>query len=83
MTVGEEMFDDDGWVYIGSTTSHDDQQFMAEMTGTLIGFVHDPYSIIEHHNGAGIGSYGIITGNESVLPPEGTDISISVSLVRP
>ncbi len=82
MTVGEETFDDDGWVYIGSTTSQDDQQFMAEMTGTLIGFVHDPYSIIEHHNGAGIGAYGIITGNESVLPAEGSGISISIAVVR-
>ena len=82
MTAGEAVYDDDGWVYIGSTTSEDGQQFMADMTGTLIGFVHDPYSVIEHHNGAGIGAYGIMTGNEAVLPPEGSDISVSVAVLQ-
>ena len=82
MTSGEETFDDDSWIYIGSSTVDDGQIFMADMTGTLIGFVHDPASVIEHINGGGIGAYGLLTGDESVLPPEGTAISLSVSLVR-
>ena len=82
MTSGEETFDDDSWIYIGSSTLEDGQIFMADMTGTLIGFVHDPASVIEHINGGGIGAYGLLTGDESVLPPEGTAISLSVSLVR-
>ncbi len=82
MTAGEETFDDDSWVYIGSLTSEDGQQFMAEIGGTLIGFVHDPYSVIDHENGGGIGAYGLLTGDEAVLPPEGTGIRLTVSLVR-
>jgi len=82
MTSGEETFDDDSWVYIGSSTYGDDQLFMADMTGTLIGFVHDPASVIEHINGGGIGAYGLLTGDEAVLPPEGAAISLTVSLVR-
>jgi hypothetical protein len=47
----------------------------------LIGFVHDPYSVIDHANGAAIGAYGLLTGNEDLLPPEGSIISVTVSLV--
>jgi len=82
MTAGEETFDDDSWVYIGSLTSEDGQLFMADMTGTLIGFVHDPASVIEHINGGGIGAYGLLTGDAAVLPPEGAAISLTVALVR-
>jgi len=81
MSVGDDVFADDSWVYIGSMTSEDGQQFMANMTGTLIGFVHDPYSVIDHRNGAAIGSYGLLTANEGVLPPEGSTVSLTVSLV--
>ena len=82
MTAGEESFDDDSWVYIGSSTLEDGQLFMADMTGTLIGFVHDPASVIEHINGGGIGAYGLLTGDAAVLPQEGAAISLTVSLVR-
>ncbi len=81
MLAGETTFDDDGWIYIGSTTSEDGQQFMAEIGGTLIGFVHDPYSVIDHVNGGGIGAYGLITGNNPELPPEGSAITLRISLV--
>jgi hypothetical protein len=79
---GSEMFDDNGWVYIGSTTGNYGKEFMADVGGTLIGFVHDPYSIIDHRNGAGIGNYGLITGNEDVLPAVGTAISLTVSVLQ-
>lgn len=82
MTTGDKEFDDDSWVYIGSTTSEDGLQFMAETGGTLIGFVHDPYSVIDHVNGGGIGDYGLLTGNDAVLPAEGSAITLSVSLVQ-
>lgn len=80
MTAGEEVFGDDSWVYLGSETSNDGQQFMAEVGGTLIGFVHDPYSVIGHVNGAGIGAYGLITGNEKVLPPKDSAITLTVAV---
>ncbi len=82
MTAGEDVFEDDSWVYLGSETSNDGQQFMAEVGGTLIGFVHDPYSVIGHVNGAGIGAYGLITGNEKVLPPKDSAITLTVAVVK-
>jgi hypothetical protein len=82
MTAGEETFDDDSWVYIGSASSHDGKQFLAEVGGTLIGFVHDPYSVIDHVNGGGIGAYGLLTGDESVLPAAGSAITLSVSVAQ-
>ena len=82
MTAGDETFDDDSWVYIGSSTSEDGKQFLAERGGTLIGFVHDPYSIIDHKTGGGIGAYGLITGNKALLPAEGTAIRLTVGFAR-
>jgi hypothetical protein len=82
MNEGEETFDDEAWVYIGSFSS-EGGEFMADVTGTLIGFVHDPDSVIDHRNGAGIGAYGLLTGNEKVMPPEGTAVTLTVSVVRP
>ncbi len=80
MTAGDEVFDDDSWVYLGSSMSYDGKQYMAEIGGTLIGFVHDPNSVIDHRAGAGIGAYGLITGNEEVLPPQGSPVTLTVSL---
>lgn len=82
MLQGEETFDNNSWVYIGSETSADGQQFMAEMAGTLIGFVHDPFSVIDHKFGAGMDNYGMISGNDKVLPEEGARITLTVMLVQ-
>jgi hypothetical protein len=81
MTAGDDMFDDDSWVYIGSTTQNYGKEFMADVGGTLIGFVHDPNSIIEHINGGGIGAYGLITGNEDLLPPKDSAITLTITVV--
>ena len=81
MTTGDDVFDDDSWVYIGSAMSHDGKQFMAEIGGTLIGFVHDPNSVIDHRLGAGIGAYGLITGNEDALPAKGSAITLTIAVV--
>lgn len=82
LSVGEDVFDDDNWVYIGSTTGNYGKEFMANAGGTLIGFVHDPYSVIDHAKGAGIGNYGLVTGNLELLPPIGTDISLTIRVVQ-
>ncbi len=81
MTIGDGAFADAGWVYVGSRPSPQDGSLLAEMSGTLIGFVHDPLSIIEHRTGAPADSYGAITGNSEVLPPEGSPITLTVSVV--
>ena len=79
--VGTNAFEDDSWVYIGSSTGNYGKEFMANAGGTLIGFVHDPYSIIDHKIGAGIGNYGLVTANEDVLPDEGAAITLTVAVV--
>ena len=81
LQVGDDVFDDDNWVYIGSTTGNYGKEFMANAGGTLISFIHDPYSIIDHSNGAGIGNYGLVTGNEDVLPPIGTPILLTITVL--
>jgi hypothetical protein len=81
LQVGDTPFDDDSWVYIGSDTSQDGRNFAADMSGALIGFVHDPTSIIEHVNGAGIGDYGLITGNDDALPAEGDPVMLTVKVI--
>jgi len=66
------------WVYTGSFfTPHGD--YMAMQVGTLIGFVHDPESIIQHQAGLGIGNYGAITFDPEVRPPAGTPVKITLS----
>lgn len=75
---GDEPFDDHSWVYVGSIIENNGE-LMAETIGTLIGFVHDPYSIIDHRFGAGVGAYGLITGNGDVLPPEGSTVTVTIS----
>jgi hypothetical protein len=81
MTAGDGAFTDAGWVYVGSRPSPQDGSLLAEMSGTLIGFVHDPLSIIEHRTGARAGSYGMVKGNSELLPPEGSPITLTVLVV--
>jgi hypothetical protein len=73
---------DGEWIYIGSRMSPQDGSLMAEMSGTLIGFVHDPMSVIEHSTGTGTGTYGLVTGNEDLLPAEGSEITVTVKRVE-
>jgi hypothetical protein len=68
------------WAYAGSFVSDGDGRFVADATGTLVGFVHDPASIIEHRTGLGIGAYGSVQGNPEVLPPVGSAIELIVSV---
>ncbi len=81
LRVGDDAFDDNSWVYIGSTTGNYGKEFMANAGGTLISFVHDPYSVIDHRNGVGIGNYGLVTANEDVLPPIGTPILLTITVL--
>ena len=81
LRVGDDAFDDNSWVYIGSTTGNYGKEFMANAGGTLISFIHDPYSIIDHRNGAGIGNYGLVTANTDILPPIGTAILLTVTVL--
>lgn len=77
---GDEPFDDHSWVYVGSI--EENGELMAQTIGTLIGFVHDPYAIIDHRYGVGVGNYGLVTGNHMLLPPEGAPVTVSISAVQ-
>jgi hypothetical protein len=66
------------WVYTGSVFTPDGR-YMAAMSGSLIGFVHDPESIIQHQAGLGLGNYGAITYDPDVMPPALTQVTVSVS----
>lgn len=65
------------WVYTGSLVMPDGR-YLAELDGTVIGFVHDPSSIIEHRTGFGLGRYGDVLANRKLLPARGTAITLIV-----
>jgi hypothetical protein len=71
------------WVYTGAPASRPEGPFAADLTGTLIGFVHDSNSVMEAAVGIGIGAYGSVRGN-AVLPPVGSaiDLIVEVAPVR-
>jgi hypothetical protein len=70
------------WVYMGSLMNPSDGLFAADVTGTLVGFVHDANSVIESVYGLGIGAYGSVSGNPEKLPPEGAPVELIVRLPR-
>lgn len=65
------------WVYIGAPASDLHGRFIAEDTGTLIGFIHDSNSVIESATPIGIGAYGSVRGH-AMLPPKGSPIELIV-----
>jgi hypothetical protein len=65
------------WIYTGSSFVPDGR-FSADIGAVLIGFVHDPATVIEYSSGAGLGSYGQIVMNPNLGIPEGTAISLTV-----
>jgi hypothetical protein len=69
------------WVYTGSTFLSDGR-YLAEVDGALIGFVHDPASIIEYAAGAGLNRYGTIVFNPTLGLKAGTEIMLTVKAVR-
>ena len=68
----------DEWVYTGSFFAPDGR-YTAEVVGTLVGFVHDPTSIIQHRSGLGLGHYGAVSLNTEVLPRPGTPVLLQIS----
>jgi hypothetical protein len=71
----------DGWVYTGSTHLSDGS-YLADITGTLLGFVFSGESIIEHTRGLGIGDYGSVLANSELLPPVGTPVTLTVRSLK-
>jgi hypothetical protein len=71
----------DDWVFLGSNMQTDNT-FGADISGALVGFVHDPTSVIEHAIGLGIGAYGSVAGNKALLPPKDTAIELTITVLN-
>jgi hypothetical protein len=69
------------WVYTGSTFLPDGR-YLAQVDGALVGFVHDPASIIEYAAGAGLNKYGSIVLNPTLGLNAGTAITLTVKALR-
>ncbi|NJD31200.1 MAG: hypothetical protein FIB04_04875 [Gammaproteobacteria bacterium] len=78
--AGQKVPEPVEWVYMGSQKYWQDNRFAADVTGTLVGFVHDPNSVIEATSGLGIGAYGSVNGNAQLLPPIGSEVELSISV---
>ena len=71
----------DRWRYTGSyRDAGPEKLYMAEMSGSLISFVHDPDSVIDHEIGVSIGAYGATSGNIELLPELGMQVVVTVAL---
>ncbi|MGD2064779.1 MAG: YdjY domain-containing protein [Nitrospirota bacterium] len=79
-TKNDRTLPEHGWVYTGSTFTADGQ-YLAQIDGVLVGFVHDPASIIEHATGFGQDLYGAVVPNTAVAPPKGTQVTVEVSAI--
>ena len=70
------------WVYTGSSFLPDGR-YLAQIDGTLIGFVHNPSTIIEYAAGAGLNRWGSIVLNPTLGLAPGTAVTMTVKAVRP
>ena len=68
------------WVYTGSRTPDGQGRFVADYTGTLIGFIPDANCVILSAVPIGFGAYGSVHGN-AMLPPVGTALELIVEAV--
>jgi len=65
------------WVYTAAAVGDPAPRFIADVTGTLIGFVHDPNCIIDSVAAIGVGAYGSVRGS-ALMPPVGTPVELIV-----
>jgi hypothetical protein len=72
-----EPVSDHHWVYTGSEMVAPDT-YLAEQSGTLVGFVHDRDSIIEHRNGISLGAPNVPQLNRGLMPPPDAPIRLIV-----
>ena len=71
---------DGPWVYTGSTfvKSDETQQYMADLDGVLIGFVHSPAPIIENPRAGAVDSYGSVVFNRRLGLTPGTAVTLTI-----
>ena len=66
----------DEWVYTGSWFNGG--IFMANEIGTVVGFVHDMDSLIQHRSGLGLGNYGAVVMNTGLTPAAETPVTLEI-----
>jgi hypothetical protein len=71
----------DAWVYTGSMVNGYSKRYAADETGVLVTFVHDATAVVSHRTGLGIGAYGSVSGNKSLLPPVGGPVSLVMQVL--
>lgn len=72
------------WVYTGSAFIDDGngkQQFMSELDGVLIGFVHSPAPLIENPRLGAVDGYGAVVLNRNLGLSPGTAVTVTVRAV--
>ncbi len=75
----DKHLDNTEWVYTGSTFLPNGGGYLADLDGgTLIGFVHDPASIIEHKTGFSGESYSRLKINNALIPPLETQVTLHI-----
>ncbi len=79
--VNDQKLKSGNWVYTGSTFLPGGGYLADEAGGTLVGFVHDPASIIEHGQGFGRQSYGDLKLNQQLMPAIDTPLKATFKYV--
>jgi hypothetical protein len=69
------------WVYTGSVVLSDGR-YLAEVDGCLIGFVHDPDTIIENSTGGGLSAYGAIQLNPNLKLSADTAVKLTIKALK-
>jgi len=70
------------WVYTGSTFIPGTTQYLAQIDGVLIGFVHSPAPVIETTGAGSVGAWGAVILNKAVIVP-GTAVTLIVKAISP
>lgn len=76
-----KTFPTDHWVYTGSVFL-ENGMYLAEEAGVLIGFVHDPASIIESHFSGKFPAYGTYVVNKNYLNKVGMKIQMIIKPIE-
>ncbi len=77
---GDDTLPRGQWVYTGSHVLPDGR-FLAAVDSALVGFVHDPASVIEHRTGF-LQQFDRVTVDTRLAPPVGTRVTLHVARPR-
>lgn len=80
-SIDDQKLPEADWVYTGSSFTANGKYRPEQGGGTLVGFVHDPDSIIENGQGFGAKAYRELKLNQHSLPAVGTPFKASFSYV--